>query len=91
MGRRATAESPDWVDIAYASDRTGFSNVAILRLIADGDMPAMQVRARQRTAHRIPRRLVDEAVAAVMAGGQVELREFARQWVARNATAGAVA
>lgn len=91
MGRRANARSADWVDVAYASGRTGFSHVAILRLIADGDMPAMQVRARKRTTHRIPRRLVDEAVAAVMAGGQVELREFARQWVARNATAEAVA
>ena len=91
MGRRANAKSVNWVDLAYASDRTGFSEVAILRLIAEGDMPAMQVRARKRTTHRIPRLLVDEAFAAVMAGGQVELREFARQWVARNATTEAVA
>lgn len=85
MGSRASSESADWVDIAYASERTGFSDVLILRLIDDGDMPAMQVKARSRTAHRLPRRLVDEAYAAVMAGGQVELREFARQWSARNA------
>ena len=91
MGSRASVESADWVDVAYASDRTGFSDVAILRLIQDGDMPAMQVRAAKRTSHRIPRRLVDEAHAAVMAGGQVELREFARQWSARNATDAAVA
>jgi hypothetical protein len=91
MGSRASAESADWVDVAYASERTGFSDVLILRLIAEGDMPAMQVRASARTTHRLPRRLVDEAYAAVMAGGQVELREFARQWSARNATAEAVA
>ena len=91
MGSRASAESADWVDVAYASDRTGFSDVAILRLIQDGDMPAMQVRAAKRTSHRIPRRLVDEAHAAVMAGGQVELREFARQWATRNVTSEAVA
>jgi hypothetical protein len=48
-------------------------------------MPAMQVRGAERTTHRLPRRLVDEAYAAVMSGGQVELREFARQWSARNA------
>jgi hypothetical protein len=91
MGNRASAEAVDWVDLTYASERTGFSSVAILRLIQDGDMPAMQVRGAERTTHRLPRRLVDEAYAAVMAGGQVELREFARQWSARNAIAGAVA
>jgi len=91
MGSRASAEAADWVDVAYASRRTGFSAVAILRLITDGDMPAMQVRARKRTTHRLPRRLVDEAHAAVMAGGQVELREFARQWAARNQIPEAVA
>ena len=91
MGSRASRKAADWVDVAYASRRTGFSAVAILRLIQDGDMPAMQVRSFKRTSHRLPRRLVDEAYAAVMAGGQVELREVARQWSARNATAGAVA
>ena len=85
MGNRANAEVAEWVDLSYASERTGFSSVAILRLIQDGDMPAMQVRGAERTTHRLPRRLVDEAYAAVMSGGQVELREFARQWSARNA------
>jgi hypothetical protein len=85
MGSPA-AESEDWADIAYAAEQTGFSSVLILGLIESGDMPAMQVKASKRTAHRIPRRLVDEARDTVMAGGQVELREFARQWSARNAT-----
>jgi hypothetical protein len=91
MGSRASVNAADWVDVSYASKRTGFSAVAILRLIAEGDMPAMQVRARKRTTHRLPRRLVDEAHAAVMTGGQVELREFARQWSARNKISAAVA
>lgn len=89
MGQRARASS-EWVDIAYASERTGFSSVLILGLIEDGDMPAMQVKGARRTAHRLPRRLVDEAHAKVMAGGKVELREFARQWAARNAQAAPV-
>jgi hypothetical protein len=75
------------VDIAYAAERTGFSSVLILGLIDDGDMPVMQVKRARRTTHRLPRRLVDEAHAKVMAGGKVELREFARQWSARNAQA----
>jgi hypothetical protein len=84
MGGRVSVEAADWVDVSYASERTGFSSVMILRLIADGDMPAMQIKASERTTHRLPRRLVDEAHAKVMAGGQVELREFCRQWAARN-------
>jgi hypothetical protein len=91
MGSRASADAADWVDVSYASERTGFSAVAILRLIQDGDMPAMQVRGAERTAHRLPRRLIEEAYAAVMGGGQVELREFARQWAARNQIPEAVA
>lgn len=83
MGNRARADE-EWVDIAYASKRTGFSSVMILRLIDDGDMPAMQIKRARRTTHRIPRRLVDEAHAKVMAGGKVELSTFARQWAARN-------
>lgn len=86
MGSRAS-DTEDWVDISYASGRTGFSDVLILRLIQDGDMPAMQVRSKRRTTHRVPRRLFDEAYAKVMSGGQVELREFARQWSARNSGA----
>src|SRR5262249_30144244 len=88
-------ESPtvdEWVDLNYASARTGFSPLRLLRLIQDGDMPAMQIAGGERKSHRIPKRLVDEAYVAVMQGGQTELREFARQWASRNAgTAEAVA
>jgi len=81
----------EWVDLGYASEKTGFDEVTLRRLIDSGDLPAMQVASAQRTSHKIPRRLVDEAYAAVMAGAQVELRAFARAWSARNAAAGAVA
>lgn len=89
MGNRARADE-EWVDIAYASKRTGFSSVMILRLIEDGDIPAMQIRRARRTTHRLPRRLVDEAHATVMAGSTVELGAFARQWAARNSAPVAV-
>lgn len=76
----------EWVDLGYMSERTGFDEVTLRRLIESGDLPAMQVASAQRTSHKIPRRLVDEAYRAVMAGGQVELRAFARAWAARNST-----
>jgi hypothetical protein len=75
----------EWVDLGYMADKTGFDEVTLRRLIESGDLPAMQVAGAQRTFHKIPRRLVDEAYAAVMAGAQVELRAFARAWSARNA------
>jgi hypothetical protein len=62
--------------------------VTILRLIQDGDLPAIQVKGTVRTSHRLPRRLVEEAYALVMAGGQVELRGFARRWAAAQASEG---
>lgn len=83
----------EWVDLGYMADKTGFDEVTLRRLIESGDLPAMQVASAsaQRTFHKIPRRLVDEAYAAVMAGAQVELRAFCRAWSARNAANGAVA
>jgi hypothetical protein len=82
----------EWVDLGYAADKTGFDEVTLRRLIDSGDFPAMQVKGATRTSHKIPRRLVDEAYAAVMTGGQVELKSFARAWSARNAAiTGAVA
>jgi hypothetical protein len=81
----------EWVDLGYMADKTGFNEVTLQRLIESGDLPAMQMASPQRTFYKIPRRLVDEAYAAVMAGGQIELRAFCRAWSARNTTAGAVA
>lgn len=87
----APAIDGDWIGLAEAALALGFDSDVILRLIHDGDMPAIQIRGKSRTAHRLPRRLIDEARRMVFTGGQVELREFARQWSARNATAEAVA
>jgi hypothetical protein len=99
MQRQTTArtvrmlETPpgEWVDLGYMADKTGFDEVTLRRLIDSGDLPVMQVASPQRTSHKIPRRLVDEAYAAVMAGAQVELRAFSRAWSARNAAPEAVA
>ncbi len=88
----ATAEPADeWMDLGVAAARLGFDAGTILRLIQDGDMPAIQLRGAKRTAHRLPRSLVEEARRVVFTGGQVELREFGRQWAARNAAPEAVA
>lgn len=79
------AADDDWVDTAYAGTRLGFSTVTIWRMAKAGHIPSM----RAGSARRIPRRFVEDARAAVMSGGQVELRDFARQWDV-NGTAGPV-
>lgn len=79
-----TADVDEWVDVGEAATRLGFDAGTILRLIQEGALPAIQIAGRARTAHRLPRSLVEEARRVVFAGGQVELREFARQWASRN-------
>jgi len=88
---QGAAIADDWMDLAEAAPALGFDADTILRLIHEGDMPAMQIRGKRRTSCRLPRTLVEEARQRVLAGGQVELREFARQWSARNAIPEAVA
>lgn len=82
----APVASGDWIGLADAAAALGFDSDVLLRLVRDGDLPAIQVRGRgkSRTAHRLPARLIAEARQLVFSGGQVELREFARQWAARN-------
>lgn len=88
-----TAAKPasEWVTVDEVAERLPFSASLISQLIRDGVMPSIRIAGAKRSSHRIPRRLVEDAYAAVMAGGQVELRDFCRSWTARNATEGAVA
>jgi excisionase family DNA binding protein len=79
----AATEKPasDWVTITDASERLGFSRELIALLIREGVMPSIKLAGTAgRTTHRIPRRLVEDACAAVMSGGQVELRDFCSRW-----------
>lgn len=86
-----TEHADGWLEVSDAAARLGFDSDTILRLIRDGDIPVIQIAGKVRTSHRVPRRLVDDVLAAVMAGGQVELRAFARAWAARNTAEAAVA
>jgi hypothetical protein len=81
--RSTSVADDDWVDTAYAGARLGFSTVTIWRMAKAGLIPSM----RAGSARRIPRLFVEDARAAVMSGGQVELRDFARQWAAQGTPA----
>ena len=86
--RTPRMQESELVDLGYAAEKTGFDEYTLRRLIDSGDLPAMQLAnaTGDRTFRKVPRALIDAAHAVVMSGGQVELREFCRQWAARNAT-----
>jgi hypothetical protein len=85
------AVAGEWVDIAYAAARLGFSDVTIWRLVDEGVIPSLRANDAVRSTYRLPGQLVEDARRAVMAGGKVVLREFAQDWVARNAVPEGVA
>jgi hypothetical protein len=85
------ASADEWIEVGDAASMLGYDADTILRLVRDESWPSIGIAGKRRTARRIPRALVTEARQRVFAGGQVELREFARQWSARNAAPEAVA
>lgn len=78
MPEQATSE--DWVSTSQAGDRLGYAQVTIWRMCKAGELPSM----RAGKEFRLPRRLVEDAISAVMAGGSIDLREFAQQWTAHR-------
>jgi hypothetical protein len=89
MTDRAAADG-EWVAIAHASRRLGLSVTAIWRLVDEGIIPSIRADEIERSPFRIPGDLVEEARQAARAGGKVALRQFALEWVARNAVAEAM-
>ena len=86
----AAAEG-EWVAIRYASGRLGLPATSIWRLVDEGIIPSIRANEIERSPFRIPGDLVEEARQLVRAGGKVALRDFAREWVARNSVPEAVA
>lgn len=89
--RLSVIDEDEWIDLADAAPRLGFDPATLLRHLQAGGLPVMQLRGERRTAHRIPRDFVEQARRIVFEGGQVELREFARTWGARNSSPTAAA
>jgi hypothetical protein len=74
----------DWLTIGAFADLLPFSSSLINQLCNEGVMPSMRIAGAKRNTHWLPRRLADDLRAAVMSGGQVELRDFCRTWAASN-------
>jgi excisionase family DNA binding protein len=84
MPSPAAAEG-EWVDIAFAAARLGMSPPTIWRLVNDGVIPSIRAEDAVGSTYRVPGQLFEDARRAVMAGGKIVLREFAREWAAGHA------
>jgi hypothetical protein len=80
------AADGEWVDIAFAASRVGMKPPTIWRLVDDGTIPSIRAEDAVGSTYRVPGQLFEDARRAVMAGGKIVLREFAREWITKHAT-----
>ena len=69
------------------AEMLGVSRSTIVRAYQDGQFPAVKFRG----TYRVPRRFVDDFLAAAVPGHVVVIEDYAAEWVARNTPAEAVA
>jgi excisionase family DNA binding protein len=58
----------------------GVSRSTIVRAYQAGEFPAVKFRG----TYRVPRRFVDDFLAAAVRGRVIVLEEYAAEWLARN-------
>jgi hypothetical protein len=84
MAAQAVAPDGTWLTLAETGAALRLSATTIWRMFGDGDLPGF----RACSAHRIPAAFVADAIEVMQAGGQIDIREFGRQWSARSVAAG---
>lgn len=72
--------------VREVAEMLGVSRSTIVRAYQAGEFPAVKFRG----TYRVPRRFVDDFLAAAVHGRVIVLEEYAAEWAARNPT-GAVA
>ena len=79
----ATEREPSpMIPVPDAAWMLGVDVMTIHRLITEGTLPAGCIRRKGKRLWRVPRGLVEGFVAAVNAGGQVSLDDYAAAWSA---------
>lgn len=86
-GERGSREDPPLISVKETARRLMISRVMVYRRFHAGQFPGRKV-GRKIDIHEP---FVDALHGAICSGLSVDVDEFARQWVARNATAEAVA
>lgn len=88
MSDQTPAEAPGaGYSIADAADVIGLSNITVLRRVSAGTWPGGRVGRKW----LVSRPFVDALVLAITTCPQVNAETFAAEWMARSATAEAVA
>ncbi|MGO9079095.1 MAG: hypothetical protein ACLQDY_08640, partial [Streptosporangiaceae bacterium] len=83
MAAKAVAPDGSWLTPGEAGAQLRLSPITIGRMFADEDIPGF----RARSAIRIPAAFVADFLDIVRSGGQVNIRDFGRQWKAQQEVA----
>jgi excisionase family DNA binding protein len=76
------------LDLEETAQLLGVSRMTVARMADEGRLPSVVIRrGRVQKTRRIPRAFVDRMVADACAGAQVNMEEYAADWLAEHALA----
>ena len=76
------------LDLEETAQLLGVSRMTVARMADEGRLPSVVIRrGRVQKTRRIPRAFVDRMVADACAGAQVNMEEYAADWLAEHAVA----
>jgi excisionase family DNA binding protein len=83
------ADGKPLLDLEETAELLGVSRMTVARMADEGRLPSVVVRrGRVQKTRRIPRAFVDRVVADASAGAQVDMEEYAANWLAEHIQAG---
>ena len=82
-----TKDNRHLLPVREVAEMLGVSRSTIVRAYQAGEFPAVKFRG----TYRVPRRFVDDFLAAAIRGRVIVLEDYAAEWAARNPVPEAVA
>ena len=82
-----TKDNRRLLPVREVAEMLGVSRSTIVRAYQAGEFPAVKFRG----TYRVPRRFVDDFLAAAIRGRVIVLEDYAAEWAARNPVPEAVA
>ena len=80
------ADDRPLLDLEETAELLGVSRMTVARMADEGRLPCVVVRrGRVHKIRRIPRAFVDRMVADACAGAQVDMEQYAADWLAKHA------
>lgn len=82
------ADGRPLLDLEETAELLGVSHMTVARMADEGRLPSVVIRrGLVQKIRRIPRAFVDQMIADVCAGAQVEMEDYAAAWLAEHAAA----